>query len=193
MLTDAEHEERKQKILHDCLDLFVQQGLENTSMNDLSNYSKTYKAAVYHYFKSKDEIVYETAKLYMSELKDKLQTDMGVSGLTLCDRLRRGVELLAADRHQLRFVYQVISSPKYGERSRKDLAEIYIEYLNYSELFAKAYGIDHEAFRPFYLLYVATMHDFCLWEHEELVKERLEYIYKKVDEMEQGASHCSNE
>ena len=187
MLSDAEHEARKKKILYDCFELFVQQGLENTSMNDLSNYSKTYKAAVYNYFKSKDEIVYATAKMYMSSLKDKLTEDIAVPDLSLSERLKRGVKLMSDDKNQLKFVYQVISSPKYGQRSRDDLAQIYMEYLNYSELFAEAYQINHDEFRPYYLLYVATIHDFCLWEHEELVKERLDYIYREVDEMERRA------
>ncbi len=185
MLSDVEHEEKKQRILHDCFELFVKQGLENTSMNDLTNYCKTYKAAVYNYFKSKDEIVYATAMMYMTELREKFQESMAIPNLSLCERLKRGVELLAEDRQQLRYVYQVISSPKYGQRSRKELAQVYIEYLNYSELFAKEYNIDHEEIRPYYLFYVATMHDFCLWENEELVEERLNYIYQKISELEQ--------
>lgn len=184
MLSDVEHEEKKQQILHDCFELFVQQGLENTSMNDLTNYSKTYKAAVYNYFKSKDEIVYATAKMYMTELKDKILQTMSVPCDSLSERFRRGFDMLAEDKMKMKFIYQVISSPKYGCRSRKDLTPIYMEYLNYSEYYAKAYNIDHEAFRPYYLLYVATMHDFWLWENEELVKEKLDCICNKISELE---------
>ena len=189
MLSDVEHEEKKQQILHDCFELFVQQGLENTSMNDLTNYCKTYKAAVYNYFKSKDEIVYEAAKMYMTELREKIQKDMTHQCESLSDRLKRGFLLLTSEKQQLRFVYQVISSPKYGQRSREELYAVYMEYLNYSEYFAECYNISHELFRPYYLLYVATIHDFCLWENEELVNEKLECIYDKVIQFEKNGTN----
>lgn len=77
----------------------------------------------------------------------------------------------------------MVSSPKYGEKSRKALAEIYSKYLNYSDALAEFYSIDKEKFRPYYLLFVATVHDYCLWENAEFIEEKLSYILDRVDNL----------
>ena len=55
--------------------------------------------------------------------------------------------------------------------------------MDYSELFAIKYNVNHEKFRPYYPLYVATLHDYCLWENMELVMEKLDFIYDRVDSL----------
>lgn len=180
MLSDVEHVEKKQQILRSCFALFVQQGLENTSMNDLIQYCNTYKAAMYSYFRSKDEIVIECAKMYMEELDEKLHSSVASAKNSLTEEFEESFVYLTQEKNKLRFVYQVVSSPKYGEVSRKELATIYIKYLDYSIEIAKKYDVEHEKLRPYYLLFVATVHDFCLWENEPLVSERLNYIYERL-------------
>ena len=175
MCREDQKELRKQQMLAQCLELFVQQGLENTSINDLAKYCKTYKAAFYNYFASKDEIVYECAKMYMEKLGDMLFSEIASSKASLRAALERGFEVLAAEKNNFRYVYQVISSPKYGAQSRKDLSEIYSKYLNYSSAIAEKYGVDEEKFRPYYLLFIATMHDFCLWENAVFAKEKMDF------------------
>ena len=66
---------------------------------------------------------------------------------------------------------------------------LYMKYLNYSEYYAKCYNINHELFRPYYLLYVSSIHDFCLWENEELVNEKLKFIYDEVICLEKNGTN----
>ncbi len=183
MLSEERKEQKKQKMLEKCFELFVQQGLENTSLNGLAAYCDTYKAAFYTYFKDKDDVVLEGAKMYMKSLDERIQKEFKVTQPTLSTALKRGFEMLSEERNNLRYVYQVISSPKYGAESRSELSVIYNKYLGYSELFAITYKVDHEKFRPYYLLYVATVHDYCLWENMNLVKEKLDFIYDRVDNL----------
>lgn len=183
MYSDKQREQKKNQMLEECFELFVKQGLENTSLNDLSKYCKTYKAAFYNYFKSKDEIVFECAKMYMEKLNDKLFNEVTYSRESIRAALEHGFKILADEKQYLRYVYQVVSSPKYGEKSRKELAKIYSKYLNYSDALADNYSVDKEKFRPYYLLFVATIHDFCLWENTEFVMEKLQYIFKQIDNL----------
>lgn len=184
MPIEDSRERKKQQMLECCLELFVKQGLENTSLNDLTAYCKTYKAAFYNYFDSKDDIVIECAKLYMDELKYKLQKELHRPPKTLNDALKIGFELFKRDKKFLRYIYQVISSPKYGETCRMQLTEIYTQYTDLSHTLADTYNVNHELLRPYYLLYVGTIHDYCLWENEKLVEEKLAYIYRRIDEIE---------
>jgi len=181
MYSEAEHDIKKKQMLEKSLELFVKQGLENTSMNDLARHSNVYKAAFYTYFKSKDEIVIECAKIYMMGLGSRLFEGIKTSGTDLMGALNRGFEILADERQKMRFVYQVVASPKYGEISRRELVPIYSKYLDYSEIIADFFKIDKEKFRSIYLLLVATIHDFCLWENEKFVNEKLQYIYSQID------------
>lgn len=184
MLSEANKARKKQEILESCFELFVEQGLENTSLNDLARHCGMYKSALYTYFKSKDDIVFETAKIYMERLDDIFREKFEHPKPTLTEALKRGFEVIGEQSNELRYVYQVVSSPKYGEKSRVALSEIYSKYLDYSEVFEKTYNIEYEQFRPYFLLYVATIHDYCLWANMKLVKEKLDFIYKRVVKLE---------
>ena len=61
---------------------------------------------------------------------------------------------------------------------------IYMNYMDYSKELAQIYNIRHEVFRPYFLLYIATIHDFCLWENEDMVNEKLNFIYSEIDDIE---------
>lgn len=183
MFSENKKARRREQILCDCLSLFAKQGLENTSISDLAQYCNTYKAALYNYFKDKDDIVLETAKLYMTRLWSTLEKQP-LQELPLQDAMKIAFAVLVEEKQNLRFVYQVVSSPKYGDRSRQELSSVYTTYLNLSEEMAQRYNISHEEFRPYFLMFVATIHDYCLWENMDLVTERLNYIYKKMDELQ---------
>lgn len=180
VLSEENRERKKQQMLQQCFELFVKKGLENTSLNDLTAYCKTYKAAFYNYFKSKDEIVIESAKMYMETLNYMFKIEFTKHKPTIEEALKRGFQVICEQRNELRFVYQVISSPKFGEKSRREISEIYSKYFEFSKVFADVYGIDHEKFRPYFLLFVACVHDFCLWENDKLVQEKLDFIYERV-------------
>lgn len=184
MPTEESRQVKKRQMLECCLELFVKKGLENTSLNDLTAYCNTYKAAFYNYFTSKDDIVIESAKLYMDQLKYKLQNILHKPPKTLCEALKMGFELFKEDKKFFRYIYQVISSPKYGENCRAQLTEIYTQYTDLSFALSEKYNLDPETIRPYYLLYVGTIHDYCLWENEKLVDEKLTYIYKRIEEIE---------
>lgn len=184
MLSEENRERKRQQMLKQCFELFVRQGLENTSLNDLTSYCKTYKAAFYVYFKSKDEIVVEAAKMYMQTLDEMFKNEFSNPKGTIAEALKRGFEVICEQKNELRFIYQVVSSPKYGQKSRGEMSEIYSKYFEYSEQFADVYGIDHEKFRPYFLLFVGTIHDYCLWENDKLVQEKLDFIYNRVRQIE---------
>lgn len=104
MYSEKQRERKKQQMLEECFELFVKQGLENTSMNDLTKYCKTYKAAFYNYFKSKDEIVFECAKMYMQKLDDILLGQLTYSETSVKQTLEHGFELLVGEKQNLRYV-----------------------------------------------------------------------------------------
>ena len=51
------HDEKKQELIRISFQLFMQNGYENTRIQDIMNAAKISKGAMYHYFASKDEIL----------------------------------------------------------------------------------------------------------------------------------------
>ncbi len=184
MLSEEQKAQKRLNILQCCFELFVQQGLENTSVNDLAKYCKTYKAALYEYFPSKDEIVLESAQMYLMNLKDGFDKIISSNPENVAELFKSAYEMLVKEKCNLRFIYQVISSPKYGDESRTKLAKIYETYLNYSYVIAENYRMSHERFRPYFILFIATIHDFCLWENRSFSEEKLMFIYNGIKNLE---------
>lgn len=184
MLSDGQREQKKKELLVKCFELFVKQGLENTSLNELAAYCDVHKSTMYSYLESKDEIVIECAKMHMLELDNMFSNVFKNPPKTLKEMLQSGFGMIVEEKSKLRFVYQVISSPLYGELAQKELSSIYMKYIDYSETIAKIYSVDKTEFRSCFLLFVSTMHDYCMWGNEILAKEKMDYIYKKVSELE---------
>ncbi len=185
----AGREAKKQDMLNTILRIYVTQGLENTSMRDISAALKINISTVYDYFKSKEDLVIESAKYYMQQLEEKFEEEYRQIAADLKTEVKRVFDLLIGEKQNLRFIYQVISSPMYGERGRRELAKIYTEYMKFSDILAVKYGIDPERFEEAFLLFVATVHDFCLWDNEEFVDKKLKCIYYLIDkELEKNAT-----
>jgi AcrR family transcriptional regulator len=55
---DQQAEERRQQILDTALTLFAQRGFENTTIKDLADAIGVAQGLVYHYFRSKDDLLF---------------------------------------------------------------------------------------------------------------------------------------
>lgn len=185
VICEEPKELKRRELLDRCFELFVCKGLENTSLNELAAYCNMHKATFYSYLNSKDEIVVESAKQYMEKVDKMFFEIFENPQRTVKQALQHGFEIIARDKNKFKYIYQVISSPKYGEKSRRELTQVYMKYMDYSKELAQIYNVNHTEFRPYFLLYIATIHDFCLWENKDMVNEKLEFIYSKVGEFRQ--------
>jgi AcrR family transcriptional regulator len=58
----------KETIVRTALDLFLRNGYEKTSMNDIAREVGITKPAIYHHFKNKDELIHEVLSLFFEEM-----------------------------------------------------------------------------------------------------------------------------
>ena len=74
----------REKILNTATQLFIQKGSEKTSMQDIAQTAGISKGAIYHHFKSKDEIVVEVMRsgqeLMEEEMKQWLKATENLTG-----------------------------------------------------------------------------------------------------------------
>ncbi len=77
----------KQNIVKTALELFLQNGYEKTSMNDIARKVGITKPAIYHHFKNKDELIHEVLSIFFREMGEWSKSRFG-SCKTLKELLR---------------------------------------------------------------------------------------------------------
>lgn len=181
MVNAQNREEKKLGMLKTILKVFAAKGLENTSMRNLSAELKINISSLYEYFNSKEELVISCAKYYMEKLDRKFEREYKKIPPDLKTEVKLIFDMIVKEKANLRFIYQVISSPMYGTRGRDELEPIYTNYLRFSDKLADSYGIARERFEEAFLLFIATVHDFCLWDNRGFVEKKLNCIYYLID------------
>jgi AcrR family transcriptional regulator len=83
-----DHDQKRDQILQSAAKIFATEGFDRASMAQLAKECGISKANIYHYYDSKDAILFDILDSYLSGLRDLiLATD--VEGLSPEDRLRR--------------------------------------------------------------------------------------------------------
>lgn len=67
-----DYEEKRFSILLLAAEVFARDGITRASMNDVASHCGISKATIYHYYESKDELVFGILDSYLSELRDRI-------------------------------------------------------------------------------------------------------------------------
>src|SRR3546814_1002829 len=88
---DQARNAKKEAVLRAAVDLFIERGFHETSLDDISSRLGITKPAIYHYFGIKDQVLFHGVTVGMEQLRaagDEARTPAG-GGM---DRLRRSEE-----------------------------------------------------------------------------------------------------
>ncbi|MBV7409303.1 TetR/AcrR family transcriptional regulator [Maritimibacter sp. DP1N21-5] len=85
-----DHDEKRAAILRGAARVFARDGFDRASMTQLARECGISKANVYHYYTSKDAILYDVLDGYLADLTDRV-TGLDLGGATPEDALRRVV------------------------------------------------------------------------------------------------------
>ncbi|MEG1567773.1 MAG: TetR/AcrR family transcriptional regulator [Anaerovoracaceae bacterium] len=121
----------QRKIIEESLKLFMEKGYEETTIQDIINAVGMSKGAIYHYFKSKEDIFdaiwstcFDENNVYDSIFNDKTQTGLAkvenVFVLNLQDTSKQKVD---------KFALPYIKNPKFLARSLKITYETSTQFL----------------------------------------------------------------
>jgi AcrR family transcriptional regulator len=77
---DVDHHDTKARLLDTAVELFAENSIAGTSLQMIADRLGVTKAAVYHHFKTKDEIVVEVSRPAIAELIDVLDAGEAVRG-----------------------------------------------------------------------------------------------------------------
>lgn len=75
------HNEKRQHILSTAAEVFAREGIARASMNEVARSAGISKANIYHYYDSKDALLFDILDQYLSSLRDRV-CGLDLGGLT---------------------------------------------------------------------------------------------------------------
>lgn len=81
-------EEKQRSILDNAAEVFARQGMDKASMSQIATHAQVSKALLYHYYPSKDALIFAIIITHLEEL-DSAVEDADIPDLPPKDRLRR--------------------------------------------------------------------------------------------------------
>ncbi len=100
-----DHDEKRAQILKNAASVFAAEGFDRASMSQLAQACGISKANIYHYYNSKDALLFDLLDNYLRDLRDNVCQDD--SDMQPDDRLRKTVSVIlkayqgADDLHQV--------------------------------------------------------------------------------------------
>lgn len=176
-MLENRNEERGRELLEVCFDTFCRYGLENTSMQKLSEACGVTNAALVYYFGSKDNIVIESTALCMAKVEDDFMVRAPQSFDDI-ERFLREMPYVTAELHgaKYRFMYQVYSSPKYIEHGREFFKGVNIRYHRYAEILSDKLGLPVDFIQGMIYIFVRACVHYAMFGDEDYLNLQLQAI-----------------
>lgn len=90
-------QEKKEEIYRSAAQVFFDKGYNNTTLQDIAKLCKMGRSTLYQYFKNKEEIFYEVAISFFSELVTKLDTIMNQEDIDTPTKIKRMLSVFIFD------------------------------------------------------------------------------------------------
>lgn len=168
---------QQEVILKNCFDCLVEMGLEHVTIRNLSQATGLKTSSLYYRFSDKEEIVLEaTAWGYRDVIRSVCWAVVQKIGdfKELFDGLFNEIDKY---KKQLKFIYQVAGSPRYGDLLRQRAKGLDSLYATFTEKIAAGFGCDQAEMSPYVRLFVSVVREYVLWDDKELVEKNLQFIY----------------
>ncbi len=81
-----DHDDKRRHILTIAAEVFAREGIARASMNEVAKACGISKANIYHYYASKDDVVFDILDSYLSELRNMI-CNLDRSGMPPADQL----------------------------------------------------------------------------------------------------------
>lgn len=108
MSITVEHDKRKREILEKALDVFMDEGFEDTTFQKIAERCGITRTILYLYFKNKREIFNFSIKLFTDRIEASLKEIAADPGLTHADRIAAIIERTVSDCRENRRLLLVI-------------------------------------------------------------------------------------
>ncbi len=160
----------------------VKHGLENTSVRDLCKAMGVSSGSVYYWFDGKDDVYISAVKYGISKVADKLfefAFDTMSNPKMFFDNFLSEIEKY---KMELRLIFQVTTSPVYGDIIRNKADEFKEVYEKYINRLSNILNCSAEKLTPIIYMLISVLVDYVVWEDTPVSKLQMEYLYLSMQE-----------
>lgn len=186
-------EKSESELLADCFHCLSEKGLEKTTMRDFYQSTGLGISSFYWRFSGKDEVVIEATYRGLRDITAALFC-VAVQNLNslsqLLDRFKEAADGYIKD---IRLIYQVASSPVYGDALREKAKGLSSYYREITELIAKKINRPADALFPYVTLFIATIREYVIWEDEAITGNNIRRIYEGAMALPQTECPCKQQ
>lgn len=170
----------EKELLDTVFSFLVNQGLENASIRKICKGTGIVQGSLYYWFDDKDTIICEATEYGLKKLSGNL-FDYMMSGLTDIDKFfSECLDRISEYRSVICFIFQMASSPKYGERTRNHTKDFKRLCVKYTESLSLLIQSDTEILKPFVDMLMSALLNYAVWDDKEIAKIKVDYIYKSL-------------
>ena len=167
----------KSAFLERIFPFLVQRGLENVSIRELCKGTGIVQGSLYYWFGDKTNIVCEATEYGLKKVTKEIFEYVLANAGGLRGLFSGCLDKVDHYKDELRFIYQMASSPIYGETIRELGKEISTVYDRCAKQLAGRLSCDEQSLRPFVYLFVSTILNYAVWNEREKAQKQLELIY----------------
>lgn len=180
MRNPAEREIKKDVVLSKCFECLTEKGIESITIKDFSVATGMAMSSIYYWFEDKDEIVLDAVKWGLDE-NVKVLFDFAFEHTDDLTQLCKGIKKLAQEaKKQFRLIFQVATSPQYGESVRKFSNKLDFEYERYTKILSEKLKVDFNVLYPFVSLFISVFIDCVIWDSWDKFDIKVHSIIKSI-------------
>lgn len=166
----------KDEILNVTFDYLVEHGLENTSVRDLCKKLNISSSSLYYWFDGKEDLYISAAKMGIARVVEPLFAFV-LGSMPDMNKLFSGfLGELDKYKHELRLIFQLTTSPVYGEHMREQTVAFNQIYSDYINKISDTNGFSPEHVAPIIYLLISIVSDYVVWEDAASTQMQLKYL-----------------
>ncbi len=179
MLSDSE-KSTKQQILEGTFDYLIKNGLENASIRNICKHTGFSKGAITYNYASKAELLCSAAEYGLKGISDKIFINFYNDASDVENFFNNCLDYIDDVKKELRFIYQMASSPVYGDMMHNSKFRFRHAYDEYAKKLVEMSGGNFDDIQPIIYAFAATVVDYAMWQDREETQVQLNYLCKML-------------
>lgn len=173
----------EESLLNRIFTFFVDSGLENVSIRELSKGTGLAQGSLYYWFGDKTNMICECTEYGLKEVTDKIFDYVFANMTDLYSFFSGCLDEISKYKRALRFIYQMVASPVYGDKIREKAHNFNFIYDKYTKRLSGVLSCDEKILRPLVYLFISAVLDYVIWDEKEKSQLQLNFIYSALPEM----------
>ncbi len=192
MVTQNQHNEKKNEIMEKCFECYAENGFTGTGIKLLAEACGCTSGNLYSYFKSLDELIVEATAHCMEQVeKDFMARAPKNPGDVM--RFIENAPCWAAKKYgkKFRLMYQIYTHPKYIEYGKKFFEGLNKRYVEYAKQLEPKIGIPYTVLTPLIFIFVRACVSYAMFGDENHLKSEMDILKQSISLFEEKYK-CEN-